>query len=88
MSRFGIFYKGPGGALRGQARDFGGMVNATGAGDAAMAGVVYAALHGFSPEHTVEFAIGCSLCAISSSDTIRADISPALCESYIKEYVR
>ena len=64
------------------------MKNATGAGDAAMAGVVYAALHGFSPEHTVEFAIGCSLCAISSSDTIRADISPALCESYIKEYVR
>ena len=64
------------------------MVNATGAGDAAMAGAVYAALHGFSPERTVEFAIGCSLCAISSSDTIRADISPALCESYIKEYVR
>lgn len=84
----GLYYQDAGGCVIHKASRPFPVVNATGAGDAAMAGVVYAALHGFSPEHTVEFAIGCSLCAISSSDTIRADISPALCESYIKEYVR
>lgn len=90
----GIYYKGPGGALYGTARrtdgthGFAGPVNATGAGDATMAGIVYASLCGMAPEDALRFALGAGLVAVSSEDTINPAMSAGAIEQMIKEYLR
>ena len=95
----GLWYKGPGGALHGRARGFDRLVNATtikpaliqnettGAGDATMAGIVYAALHGMPPEDTLRFALGAGLLAVSGQDTINPAMSAGAVNTMIKEYL-
>ena len=74
------------GALRKKSRPF-PMKNATGAGDATMAGIVYAWVNGLSPGDTLDFALGAGLAAIDSADTINPAMSPALVAKLVKEYV-
>lgn len=83
----GIYYQGPDGELSGRSHGFTAMTNATGAGDATMAGIVYAARHGFDSEKALQFALGCGMAAISSSDTINPNMSEELVNQLIKEYV-
>ena len=83
----GIYYQGPDGELSGKSHGFTAMTNATGAGDATMAGIVYAARHGFDSEKALQFALGCGMAAISSSDTINPNMSEELVNQLIKEYV-
>ena len=83
----GLFYKDASGiSLHEKSRPF-PMTNATGAGDAALAGLVYAWLQGMPPKETLQFAIGASLVAIDCADTIHPAMSPALVQQYSKEYV-
>lgn len=87
LGREGMFYKGPEGAIRRVSRPFGGMVNATGAGDASMAGIVYATRRGFDAEQTVLCAMAAGMVAIASPDTISSGMSPAALKTMIKEYL-
>ena len=84
----GIFYKGPGGVLCGKAEGFDRLVNATGAGDATMAGIVYASLHQQSEAETLRTALAAGLAAIASPDTISTRMSADHLEELKKEYLQ
>lgn len=49
--------------------------NATGAGDAFMAGIIYGTLNGYNPEKIVRFATGVSLAALSGNNTVNPNIN-------------
>jgi pseudouridine kinase len=59
--------------------------NATGAGDAFVAGLVLATLRGWGIEQKTRFAIGASLVALSHEDTINPNISEEMVLETIKE---
>ncbi len=61
--------------------------NATGAGDAAMAGIVYSHLQGYTPEQSVAFALGAAAVSLGAEDTISADMGPELVEKIAREWV-
>ena len=61
------------------------MVSATGAGDAFAAGLVYGLCKESDAEDEVKFAIGSSIMAILSEDTINPDISSYRIEAMIKD---
>ena len=87
LGREGLYFRRQGcGALRKKSRPF-PMKNATGAGDATMAGIVYAWVNGLSPGDTLDFALGAGLAAIDSADTINPAMSTALVAKLVKEYV-
>ena len=76
LGREGCFYlDAEGRALRAKGRPMDQVVNATGAGDAFMGGLVYASLTGLSPEKTLIFATAASRMAISHQNTINPNIS-------------
>lgn len=52
-----------------------------------MAGIVYAALHGFAPGQALRFALGAGLLAISSEDTINPAMNINAVNNMIKEYL-
>ena len=54
------------------------MVNASGAGDAFTAGLVYSYLKGFDPEKTVHTALSCGSIAVMSERTINPEMSEML----------
>ena len=87
MGADGMLYKGPEGMLYERSLPFGGMVNATGAGDAAMAGIIHATLQGLDARRTVQTAMAAGMVAIASPDTISRSMSPAAIENMIKEYL-
>ena len=86
LGRDGMAYRGPEGFLHRACRPFAGMVNATGAGDAAMAGIVWATRRGMSAGMTVKAAMAAGMVAIASADTISPRMSPRAIENMIKEY--
>lgn len=59
--------------------------NATGAGDAFMAGVIYGSLTGYGLERTAALATAVSIAALSSRDTVNSDITIEMIERIIKE---
>ena len=61
------------------------MVGATGAGDAFVAGLTYGLIHGKNIEEEIKFAIGASILAISSEETINPKITSKLVEKTIKD---
>lgn len=88
LGRDGMFYKGPEGAMYGVSRPYEGMVNATGAGDAAMAGIVWASREGLDAEATLHTAMAAGMVAISSPDTISREMSLTAIKKMIKEYIK
>ena len=60
------------------------MVSASGAGDALMAGLVYGLIREMPWEETLRFAMGASLMAIRSEETIHPDLSPQRVEAVIR----
>ena len=87
MGADGMLYKGPEGMIYERSLPFDGMVNATGAGDAAMAGIIHATKRGLDAKQTVQFAMAAGMVAIASPDTISRGMSPAAVETMIKEYL-
>ena len=83
----GIYYKGPAGSVHRRSRVFDKLVNATGAGDATMAGIVHATLAGKSESEVLDFALGAGLVAIAAPDTISEEMSGRAVHTMIKEYV-
>ena len=88
LGRDGMYYRGPEGGIWGVSRPFDGMVNATGAGDASMAGIIYATRQGYAADEILAFGMGAGMVAIASSDTISRDMSPAAIENMVKEYIK
>ena len=84
----GIYYKGPAGSVHRRSRAFDKLVNATGAGDATMAGIVHATLAGKSESEVLDFALGAGLVAIAAPDTISEEMSGRAVQTMIKEYVQ
>jgi len=88
MGADGMLYRGREGTIyRKCCRPFNRMVNATGAGDASMAGIVYASREGMTAEETLLFAMGAGMVAISGEDTINPKMSVEAIENMIKEYI-
>lgn len=83
----GIYYKGTNGCISLKSRPFDKVANATGAGDATMASLIYSRLAGSLPLETVQFALAAGIAAISHADTINPDMSVSLVNRYKKEYV-
>ena len=84
----GIYYKGPAGSVHRRSRVFDKLVNATGAGDATMAGIVHATLAGKTEDEVLDFALGAGLVAIAAPDTISEEMSEQAVYTMIKEYVQ
>lgn len=87
LGRDGLFYRGPEGTIIGENRPYPHLVNATGAGDAAMAGIIHATIRGWSPEKIVHAGMAAGMAAIASEDTINTEISSEMLEKLIKEYI-
>ena len=51
------------------------MVNASGAGDACMAGIIYGHFHGLSSQNIVELSMSNAVLAVLSEDTVPSDLS-------------
>ena len=71
-----------------RSRRFDRMVNATGAGDATMAGILYATMAGMNESDVLDFALGAGLVAISGADTINPAMSVETVNQLMKEYVK
>lgn len=87
LGKDGIYYKDREGALWGRSHGFDQLANATGAGDATMAGILYATQKGMDREETLHYALAAGIAAIMSPDTINIRMSPELLHSIVKEYV-
>lgn len=84
----GMFYKGHEGAIHGVNRPFDRMVNATGAGDASMAGIVWASRQGLDALTTLHIGMAAGMVAIASPDTISKDMCPSAIEEMIHQYIK
>ena len=84
----GIYYKHKDGTTYyKKSRSVNRITNATGAGDAAMAGIIYGTLHSLSPEEKVHLALAAGIISLQGRDTINPDISAKLLHQTIKEYI-
>lgn len=88
LGRGGIFYKDADGSLYASAPEFNHLVNATGAGDATMAGIIYGTLHHYSKQKTLDTALAAGLVTIASPNTISEEMCPAQLKETIKEYLK
>jgi len=61
-------------------------VNATGAGDAFMAGFTHGLIDGLSVEERLDYALASGITAIQSMTTINPDMSDALVRENIERY--
>lgn len=62
------------------------MVNATGAGDAFMAAIIYGTIHDFPVEQAIDYALAAGIAAVGHEKTINPNMSVSLIESILKEY--
>lgn len=84
----GIFYKDKtGNTYHKRSRPLKQIVNATGAGDAAMAGIVYGTLHNLPYQEKVHFALAASIVALQGYNTINENMCVETVQHTIKEYI-
>ena len=87
LGQEGMIYRGREGTVHRIARRYPDLVNATGAGDASMAGIVWASRQGMTADEIVCVGMAAGMIAIASPDTISKDMSPEKIEEIIKEYI-
>ena len=86
MGREGcLYYDRQGRMLRSQLKPLDEVVNATGAGDAFMAMMIYGHVHVFDKQKALDYAAAAGMAAISSPDTINKEISIELIEKILEE---
>ena len=61
------------------------MVNATGAGDAFTAALIYSYVNGFDIDKTIDYALSAGVAAVSHERTINPNMSVSLLEKILKE---
>lgn len=84
----GMLYRGREGTIQRVARPYPDMINATGAGDASMAGIVWASRQGMTADEIVCVGMAAGMIAIASPDTISGEMTPENIEYMIKEYIK
>ena len=87
LGKDGMYYHGREGSIHKVARPIEKMANATGAGDAAMAGIVWASKQGMTAEEILKVSMAAGMIAISSPDTISNEMTPENIEKMMKEYI-
>jgi pseudouridine kinase len=60
------------------------MVNASGAGDSFMAGIIYSSVNDFDIEKTISYALACGIAAINSEMTINPDLGIDMIEKILE----
>lgn len=85
-SRGCLYMDQEGRMLRRQLRPCEHMVNATGAGDAFTAAMIYATLQKLPIERVIDYAMAAGIAAIGHERTINPQMSVSLLESILKEY--
>lgn len=83
----GMLYRGREGTIHRIARPYPDMINATGAGDASMAGIVWASRQGMTADEIVCVAMAAGMIAIASPDTISSNMNPENIDDIIKEFI-
>lgn len=84
----GMLYRGREGTIQRVARPYPDMINATGAGDASMAGIVWASRQGMTADEIVCVGMAAGMIAIASPDTISKEMTPENIDMMIKEYIK
>ena len=94
MGEEGMYYRGRESSKRSRegsihriARPYIHAVNATGAGDASMAGIVWASKQGMTADETLCIGMAAGMIAIASPDTISKDMTPDNIERIVKEFI-
>ena len=87
LGREGMIYRGREGTVHRIARPFPDVVDVTSAGEAAMAGIVWGSRQGMTADEIVCTAMAAGMIAISSPDTISADMSAEKIEEMIRDYI-
>lgn len=85
LGKDGILYMDDNLCLKRQLKEEKKMVNASGAGDALMGGLLYGFTNGNELEKTLDYALAASIAAIRSKATINEDMSISLLEDILKE---
>ena len=86
LGRDGCFYMDADGRVERRAlRPLDEMVNATGAGDAFMAAVIYSYVNGFDCERTLQYGLAAGIAAISDPNTINPCMGVDMLEQIIKQ---
>ena len=84
----GMLYRGREGTIQRVARPYPDMINATGAGDASMAGIVWASRQGMTADEIICVGMAAGMIAIASPDTISSEMTLENIEYMIKEYIK
>ena len=88
LGQKGMLYYGREGRIRRVARPYPDVVNATGAGDASMAGIVWASRQGMTADEIVCVGMAAGMIAIASKDTISRELTPENIERMVEDYIR
>ena len=83
----GMLYYGREGRIRRVARPYPDVANATGAGDASMAGIVWASRQGMTADEIVCVGMAAGMIAIASRDTISREMSPENIQRMVEDYI-
>lgn len=87
LGKGGVYYLDrEGNRMRRRTREQIHMVNATGAGDAMTAGIVYSTLHGFPLPDMLDFSMTAAIFAVSHENTINPDVSAEAINNAMKEW--
>ncbi|MBQ2509402.1 MAG: winged helix-turn-helix transcriptional regulator [Erysipelotrichaceae bacterium] len=85
LGKDGILYMDGTQKIRKKFREEKHMVNASGAGDALMAALIYGEVNGLDTEETIGYGLAAGVAAIRSSSTINENMSVRLLKEIIKE---
>ena len=85
MSEDGILYMDKERTICRRFREEKHMVNASGAGDALMAAILYGETYGLSIDETIDYALAAGIAAVRSASKINENISIGLLDEIIKE---
>ena len=83
----GMLYRGPEGTIWGRSRPLPRITNATGAGDAALAGIVHADCMGLDAEGALHCGMAAGMIAAQAPDTISREMSPEKIREMTEAYI-
>jgi pseudouridine kinase len=87
LGKDGVYYKNRLGVmLRKRTKEVAHMANATGAGDALTAGLVYGYVNNLDLDLTLDFAMTSAILTINHKNTINPELSTAMVTQNIKEW--
>ena len=86
MSKDGILYVDKqGNRIKKKLKPVKNMVNASGAGDALMAGIIYGELNNLDIHNTIDYGLAAGIAAITSKETVNENLSIDLLKKILKE---